>query len=421
MLIQIYDSRMESLSEIEQFLKGTETVSFKADSATRIETYKWIEDVLVKFSYALSKKKTRGMIRWYIQKITGYSRAQTARCITKYQLTGRVKPKEYKRNSFAKIYTTEDIRLLAKTDKLHQFPNGCALKKNLERMVTEYKVMEFERISKISVTHIYTLRKSSMYQKLNTRYEKTKPTVVNIGERRKPRPAGNPGFIRVDSVHQGDQKEELTGKYEKGVYHINMVGEVTQHEFVGAVGQISELFLLPMLEALIDCFPFVIKEFHADNGSEYINHQVAAMLNRLLIKLTKSRSRKTNDNALAESKNGAIIRKWMGYSHIQQKHADRINEFYFGVFNEYLNYHRPCAFPSEIIDQKGKIRKVYKQEDYMTPHEKLKSLPNAKQYLKPGITFKQLDKSAMERNDNEMAELVQEERRKLFLEIIPGN
>lgn len=420
MLIQLYDSRMDSLVEIATFLKGSDSVSFEAKPETRIETYQWIEDILVKFSYALAKKKDRGIIRRYIQKITGYSRSQVRKCITQYKQTGRVRLKEYERHTFVTTYNNEDIALLAKTDELHDYPNGAALKKILKRMAINYKAQEFERISKISVSHIYILRHSTVYLRMNKRYEKTKPTVVNIGERKKPQPNGKPGYLRVDTVHQGDEEKDAKGIYTKGVYHINMVDEVVQFEFVGAVEKISEAYLAPLLEILLELFPFKVKEFHSDNGSEYINGIVVFLLNKLLIKLTKSRSRRTNDNALVEGKNGSIIRKWMGYGFIAQVHADRINKtFYFSSFNEYINYHRPCAFATEIVDRKGKIKKVYKTEDYMTPYEKLKSLPNAKQYLKEGVTFEQLDKIAMRKTDNEMAQLVQEERRKLFEYILP--
>lgn len=409
---------MDSLTDITLFLNGTNKSRFKAETGTRMETYKWIENTLVKFSYALCRKKDRGMIRRYIQKITGYSRSQVRKCITQYKYTGRVKVKKYERNTFVQTYTDEDIKLLAKTDALHEYPNGAALKRTLTRMATEYKRKEFERISNISVTHIYNLRQSPVYLRINKRYEKTKPTVVNIGERRKPEPNGKPGYLRVDTVHQGDKEKDEKGRYIKGVYHINMTDEVVQFEFIGATEKISESYLRPLLEIMLDLFPFVIIEFHSDNGSEYINEVVVTLLNNLLIKLTKSRSRKSTDNALAEGKNGSIIRKWMGYGFIEQKHAKRINEFYFGYFNEYINYHRACGFATEIADKKGKIKKVYKQADYMTPYEKLKSLPNAKQYLKPGITFEQLDQIAMRHTDNEMAQKVQEERRKLFDEII---
>lgn len=410
---------MNNLSEVNQFLKATGEVTFREEGA-RIETYKWIEETLVRLSYALSKKRNKGIIRRYIQKVTGYSRAQVTRCITKYLETGRVRIKTYERHVFGRKYLPEDIRLLAQTDELHDFPNGAALKRILKRMYTVYKLKEYERISGISVMHIYNLRHSSAYLRLTKKYIGTKPTVSNIGERRRPEPNGKPGYLRVDTVHQGDEEgdEEVPGKYVKGVYHINIIDEVTQGEFIGAVEKISERFLLPMLEGLIAAFPFCIIEFHSDNGSEYINHLVAAMLNNLLIKLTKSRSRKTNDNALVEGKNGSIIRKWIGYSFIEQKHADKVNKFYFNCFNEYLNFHRPCGFATEIVDKKGKIKKIYKEEDYMTPYEKFKSLPDAKQYLKPGVTFENLDKQTLRYTDNEMAQLVQEERRKLFDELI---
>ena len=418
MLIYLYDSRMDSLVEIESFLKGTSSVSFEAEFGSRSETYEWIEEQLRKFSYEKRTKKDRGTIRWYIQKITGYSRSQVRKLITQYKDTGIVRIKEQRRHTFEKKYTARDIALLAKTDELHEYPNGAALKKILKRMVTEYKVAEFERIAHISVSHIYVLRHTPVYLRMNLYYEKTKPTVVAIGERKKPEPQGKPGYVRVDTVHQGDKERDKEGNYTKGVYHINMIDEVTQFECVGAVEKISEAYLAPLLEQLLLSFPFKVVEFHSDNGSEYINGIIVHLLNKLLIKLTKSRSRKTNDNALVEGKNGSIVRKWMGYGYIEQKHAERINSFY-SIFNEYLNFHRPCAFATEIVDQKGKVKKIYKQEDYMTPFEKLKSLPNARKYLKKKATFKKLNEIALRKTDNEMAHEVQEERRMLFDEIIP--
>lgn len=131
----------------------------------------------------------------------------------------------------------------------------------------------------------------------------------------------------MDTVHQGDQDGQ------KGLYHINMVDEVTQFEFIGCCEKISERYLAPLLELLLELFPFRVVEFHCDNGSEYVNEQVVEILNREMIKLTKSRPRKTNDNALVEGKNGSIIRKWLGYGYIEQKYAPVINEFYGGVFH----------------------------------------------------------------------------------------
>lgn len=77
----------------------------------------------------------------------------------------------------------------------------------------------------------------------------------------------------MDTVHQGD----LDGV--KGVYHINAVDEITQWQIVGATAQISEAYLLPVLETMLSQFPFRIRNFPSDNGSEFINHRVAKLLN----------------------------------------------------------------------------------------------------------------------------------------------
>lgn len=175
--------------------------------------------------------------------------------------------------------------------------------------------------------------------------------------------------------------------------------------------------MLPILEAILAMYPFVIIEFHADNGSEYINKLVAEMLNRLNVTLSKSRPRRHNDNALVETKNGGVIRKEMGYNHIPKKYASLINEWYQTWFNDYLNFHRPCGFATTTVDHKGKERKVYKPQDYMTPYQKLKSLPNAEQYLKPGVTFTKLTAIEDAMSDTDFAIAMRKAKYKMLTEI----
>jgi transposase InsO family protein len=404
------DSQINSIEKIKKFLKSKTKVKFEAQD--RNDVYEWVQKTLIKFRYISLKRNDKAVVKSYIKKLTGYSRAQVTRLIKKYKNTGYIKVEVGRRNKFDKKYSDKDIRLLAETDELHEYPNGAALKKILVRMAKIFKTQAYANIARISVAYIYVLRKDKIYQRLSKRYEKTKPNLAKIGERTKPRPNGEPGCIRVDTVHQGDQDKE------KGVYHLNTIDEVTQFEFIGAVEKISEKYLVNLLIKLIESYPFKITQFHSDNGSEFINHQVVKLLNKLLIRLTKSRARKPNDNALVESKNGSIIRKWIGYGFIKQKHAGRINEFYFNYLNEYLNYHRPCGFATKRKDKRGKIKKTYKPENYQTPYEKFKNLPKAEQYLKEEITMEQLEKAAMRKTDNEMAQIVQEERRKLFNEIV---
>ncbi len=400
------DSHIETLEQVRQFLGGVAVMEITIPSKT--EGYHWIQRTLVRFQYLTLGKADRGLIRRYLQQISGYSRAQIARLIKQYRKTGRIQRRQRTVKGFTSKYTRQDIRLLAQLDELHGTLSGPATKKLCERAWQVFKQAEYQRLAGISVSHLYNLRQSTPYARQRGTVNKTHPVQSHIGERRKPRPEGRPGYIRVDTVHQGDWDGT------KGVYHVNAVDEVTQFEGVASVERISERYLIPVLESLIDSFPFIIKGFHADNGSEYINKRVAGLLNKLLIELTKSRSRRTNDNALVESKNGSIVRKHLGYHHIPQKWAPLINEFNQKYLNPYINYHRPCFFPIVKIDDKGKQKKTYPYEAMMTPYEKFKSLPEAKQYLKPGMTFKRLHDIALSISDNEAAHQLNEARKQLF-------
>ena len=160
------------------------------------------------------------------------------------------------------------------------------------------------------------------------------------------------------------------------MYHINAVDEVTQWQQIGTVEAISETFLIPVLEALLGSFPLRIKGFHADNGSEYINHRVAALLTKLHVgRFTKSRARHSNDNALVEGKNASVVRKWLGHGHIPARFAAEVHAFNRDWLSPFLNFHRPCLFPTETVNAKGRVRKRYRDADTKTPYEKFKSLP----------------------------------------------
>ena len=405
MKIKLNDSRIKTIQQVKEFINSIEILDFKVES--RFESYPWVEEVLVKFGYTKINRKDKGYVRKYIKALTGYSQSQITRFVSKYEKTGRVRAKEPNRNKFKKIYTEEDIKILAKTDEFHNNPSGQMIKAILTRQYNVFGLKEYKNISNISVAHIYNLRKTKKYLKINKSYEKTKPTIVSIAERQRPQTNGEPGYLRVDTVHQGDRDGE------KGVYHVNTVDEITQFEMIGATEKISERYMVPLLEKLIEAYPFKIKGFHSDNGSEYINHNVERILNNLLVKFTKSRSRRSNDNGLVESKNGAVIRKHIGYGYIDQKWADEINIFYFDYFNNYLNYHRPCAFVVKEVDSKGRIRKKYPLESYKTPYEALKELDTSEQYLKEK-TFKELDKIAYKYNDNEYAKIMRNEKIKLL-------
>ena len=398
------DSEATSLEQIQAFLAGSDPVQFSGQR--RQEVYEWVEKTLVRLQYASLARPGRGLVRRYIARMTGFSRAQVTRLITGHRKTGRVQPVAYQRTKFATRYTAADVELLAYVDKAHGNLSGPATRRILEREYSEYGQAAYQRLATISVAHLYRLRNSLAYRKRNTSYQPTRPTPIPIGARRKPQPQGWPGYLRVDTVHQGDQDGC------KGLYHINAVDQVTQWEIVAATPQISELWLIPVLEAMLAQFPFLIRGFHSDNGSEFINYNVAHLLGKLLIEQTKSRAHHSGDNGLVECKNGAIIRKHIGHGYIDAQHAQAIDEFHRQHLNPYVNFHRPCAVPKIITAANGKRRRVYLR--WATPFELLQESPRCESLLRPGITLAELGRFAQTDSDTEAALAMQRAKRKLF-------
>ena len=408
-VIDMDDAKLHTVAQVKAFLAGTPDMAL---TVPMVEHYGFIERVLKRFGYAPLSRPDKGVVLRYLQRMTGLSRQQVTRLVWRYRTYGRV-VKGYRppTNGFPRRFDATDTALLAEMDALHSTLSGPATKKLMERAFLVFGEARFARLAGISVSHLYNLRGGKAYQNTRRHWTKTRPTGIPIGQRRAPQPNGAPGYIRIDSVHQGDQDGR------KGVYHINAVDCVTQFQLVATCEKISEAYLLPVIRQLLEEFPFIILGFHADNGSEYVNYQVATLLEKLRIEFTKSRPRHSNDNALAESKNGAAVRKHLGYAHIPQQYADRVNVFCTEVLNPYINFHRPCFFPETILDAKGKERKRYRYAQMMTPDDKLKSLPDAAGHLKPGVTFEHLDVIASRMSDNAAAAALNTARQRLFQSI----
>ena len=398
------DTEATSLEQIRAFLAGSGGMRFAGQQ--RDEVYAWTERTLVRQQYAGLNRPDKGLVRRYITRMTGLSRAQVTRLITGYADSGRVKAVVYRRTKFATRYTKADVELLAYVDKSHGNLSGPATKRILEREHSEYGQSVYERLAHISVAQIYRFRNSEGYRRKNTSYQPTRPTPIPIGERRKPRPQGRPGYLRIDTVHQGD-KDGV-----KGIYHINAVDEATQWEVVAATPYISEQWLIPVLEQLLEQFPFRIRGFHSDNGSEFINYTVARLLEKLLIEQTKSRAHRTGDNGLVECKNGAIVRKHMGFSHIAAPHAEQVDRFHRQYLNPYLNFHRPCAVPEIETEPNGKRRRVYRK--WATPFEIFSQTPECEGYLRPDVSMADLRNFAAKQSDTEAAIEMQEAKRRLM-------
>ncbi len=411
MVIDMNEAQVRTLEQVRQVLAGTQAMEFQAtgDDAGR---YAWIESVLRRFEYRRLARSERGPVLAYLQRLSGYSRAQITRLVARWD-AGKPLVKNYgaPQHAFARRYTPMDVALLAEVDRAMGTLSGAATACVLRRQRDVFGDERFVRLGSISVGHLYNLRHCAGYRNQRVLQTQTQPSKnTKIGVRKAPAPEGRPGFIRIDSVHQGD----LDGV--KGLYHINAVDCVTQWQVVASVQTISEAHLLSAIEQMLAQFPFEILGFHADNGSEYVNHRVAKMLEKLRIEFTRSRPRHSNDNGLAETKNGAVVRKEFGYEHIHRRHAARFDMYCREYLNPFLNYHRPCLFATELADPKkpGRIKRVYRPRDAMTPLDKLASLPNAASFLRPDVTLLELQQLARALTDVHAAEELNEARQALF-------
>ena len=170
--------------QISEFLKGSEEISFSGQS--RGEMYGWVQAVLVGQEFGRQKKKQRGVIRAYIEKVTGLSTPQVTRLIRQYKGTGTVRLSTGGRRRFPRKYSDRDIALLAEVDRAHERMSGPATRCILKREYKTFGQKKYVRLAEISVAHLYNLRASLTYRKQAAVFSPTRPTAVSIGERRKP-------------------------------------------------------------------------------------------------------------------------------------------------------------------------------------------------------------------------------------------
>lgn len=407
MIVTLHTAGLQTLAQVRACVDGHAPMAFTLTDRTAAQ--QWMTETLRRFNYRHGTRADKGRLRRYLAKVTGLSRAQVTRAITQFCTTGGLTDgRQGPAKPFARRYTDAAMRLLAEVDARHGTRSGPATRKLCERMYHVFGDPRFVRLATIANGHWYHLRQPKTYRTRRGPVDTTRPVRSPIGERRTPAPDGQPGDLRSDAVYQGD----LAGV--TGVSLINAVDEVTPFQVVCAVERMSEHCLRPVLAQRIAAFPVTIQGCHSDNGAEYLNHRVAKLLEKLRIEPTQSRARQTNDNALVESKNGSTVRKQLGYSHIPGRLARDVNRFTSGPLTAYRNDHRPCHLPTESVEAKGKRRKHYRYQDLMTPYDKLKSLPQAEQYLKPGITLKSLDAIATQCRDNEAARRLNQARAELF-------
>jgi hypothetical protein len=151
-----------SLEQIRAFLAASDEVGF--EGRNRAEVYGWVNQALCQQRYEELNRSGRGLVRRYLEKMTGLSRAQITRLITLYSRGEEVKPRAYRRRRFPQRYTRKDIALLAEVDEAHQTLSGPATQKILQRAYYDFQEPAYRRLAELSVAQLYRLRQSRTYR-----------------------------------------------------------------------------------------------------------------------------------------------------------------------------------------------------------------------------------------------------------------
>ena len=370
--------RLRTLVQVREYLAGDQEIEQR--TRTRAEAYSFIERLLQRFDYFRLGRADKGMLRRLVARVTGLSRAQITRLLSQHRTTGQLADhRRATRRSFSRRYTKADVELLAELDTLHGTPSAPAARMLCARASHRFGDRRFQRLEGISNSHLYNLRRSTVYRRRREKMpDPSHPVPWTTGERWRPGPFEHPGHLRVVAA----VRQKLPDPLER-VYHLNLVDEVTQYQFVGAVEHIDPAGLAPILDALLKAFPFCIRGFHGG---------------------TQTRAARTVASIL-RSLHGAG--RPASPAHPPDRYIEQVNAFARRILWLYLNYHRLRVFPGErpgTAEGRGRRRDA----DIMTPYDRLKSLPGGADCLKPGTTFTQLDAIASATSDNGAAWAVSE-------------
>lgn len=195
MIVTLQTQGLQTQEQVRAFVEGNAAAFFTLTD--RASAHAWMSETLRRFGYKTATRAERGVLRQYLAKVSGLSRAQVMRCMRQFTAVGDIQDRRCAPAvPFVRHYTDEDIRLLAEVDALHGTRSGTTTRKLCERAFAVHGDARFERLAEISNGHLYNLRRHATYRAKRGSFDKTRPTKVNIGERRRPFPNGSPGSPR---------------------------------------------------------------------------------------------------------------------------------------------------------------------------------------------------------------------------------
>lgn len=166
-----------------------------------------------------------------------------------------------------------------------------------------------------------------------------------------------PGAIEADTVaHCGPT---LRGEFARTLTMTDMVTGWTENR---SVRNNAAVWITAAVDQLTESFPFPVRTFDSDNGSEFINHQVAGWLQARDIAQTRSRPYHKNDQATVESKNNHVVRRYgFHWRYDTPTELDLLNQLW-DLVSLKLNFFTPTKKPVDYVTTAdGRRRRRYDQ------------------------------------------------------------
>jgi hypothetical protein len=182
-----------------------------------------------------------------------------------------------------------------------------------------------------------------------------------------------PGSVEADTVAHCDDSTE--GDYVNTLTFTELYSGWTENR---AVWNKSADAVLVELKALEMVVPYVMKDFHTDNGGEFLNWALHRHLTGRAAKMpwTRSRAYRKNDNAHCEQKNWTHVRQLFG--HDRFAHAELVammNDLYAQEWSQFTNHFKPTFKLWKREKKDGKTKRIYEAKP-KTPYQRLLDSPD---------------------------------------------
>jgi hypothetical protein len=195
--------------------------------------------------------------------------------------------------------------------------------------------------------------------------------VRDIPMRRIPWDTQLPGHLEVDMVHHCGVT--ASGEY---VHTLQMIDVATGwSERVAVLGR-SYLVMEHAFRVCLRRLPFVVREIHPDNGSEFLNHHMLRFWGEIVqgVQLSRSRPFHKNDNRNVEQKNSTLVRAFLGYDRLDSVAQTLATNQLYEQMWIYYNLFQPVMHLKEkqVLRQEGQLPRVIRRHDQArTPFDRL--------------------------------------------------